>query len=246
MFYLLTYVNKVNRIVTICQAALTVKDLIYAVMTSGMNLMNVEATRLSLKNELQQRIAELGLQQSIFPAADEICDRLVQQLENLNPSDRPLSVNQLSTLAGDWQLIYASRGTVVTRQLVSLRGIGAGVKIKRVWQELAVNNANQIFAANCAEFNLPLLGEWRLQADGVWRWDRDERDAQVSFGAFSLQATKLLGISNWNLPALKIPVLKFMRNEALWKTSYLDSQIRVGRGATGNLFVFRRQEARFN
>ncbi|MBD2206340.1 PAP fibrillin [Calothrix sp. FACHB-1219] len=208
--------------------------------------MNAAATRLSLKNELLQRIGELGLQQSIFPSADETCDRLVQQLENINPCDRPLSIDHLSTLSGDWELIYASRGTVVTRRLVSLRGIGARVKIKRVWQKLVASQTNQIFAANCAEFDLPLLGEWRLQADGVWRWDRDERDAKVSFGAFSVQATKLLGISNWSLPALKIPVLESMRKEALWTTSYLDSQIRVGRGATGNLFVFRRQEAMFN
>lgn len=129
--------------------------------------MNPEATRLSLKNELRQRISELGLQQSIFPSADETCDRLVQQLENINPCDRPLSIDHLSTLAGDWELIYASRGTVVTRRLVSLKGIGARVKIKRVWQKLVASQANQIFAANCAEFDLPLLGEWRLQADGV-------------------------------------------------------------------------------
>jgi hypothetical protein len=58
---------------------------------------------------------------------------------------------------------------------------------------------------------------------------------------FSVQATKPLGISIWSLPELKIPVLEFLKKEALWTTSYLDSQIRVGRGATGNLFVFRRE-----
>jgi hypothetical protein len=29
------------------------------------------------------------------------------------------------------------------------------------------------------------------------------------------------------------------RNEAMWITSYLDEEIRVGLGAKGNLFVFR-------
>ncbi|MFE1746297.1 PAP/fibrillin family protein [Coleofasciculus sp. H7-2] len=33
----------------------------------------------------------------------------------------------------------------------------------------------------------------------------------------------------------------FLRNEAEWTTSYLDEEIRVGRGATGNLFVFSRE-----
>jgi PAP_fibrillin len=201
-----------------------------------------EATRFSLKTELLERIAGLGLQQSIFPSPDETCDRIVQQLENLNPTNRPLSVNHLSSLAGSWELIYASRDTVVTRKLVSLREIGGGVQIKRVWQKLVASNPEQISAANCAEFDLPFLGEWRLQADGVWKWGADEQVAKVSFGAFSVQATKPLGISNWSVPELKIPVLEFLRKEALWTTSYLDSQIRVGRGATGNLFVFRRQE----
>ncbi|BAY22526.1 PAP fibrillin [Calothrix sp. NIES-2100] len=198
-----------------------------------------EAKRSSLKTELLQRIEALGLQQSIFPSPDETIDSIVQRLENVNPTVRPLSVNHLSSLVGSWQLIYASRGTVVTRKLVSLREIGGGIKIKRVWQKLVASNREQISAANCAEFDLPFLGEWRLQADGVWRWGIDEQVAKVTFGAFSVQVTKPFGFSSWSLPELKIPVLEFLRNEALWTTSYLDSQIRVGRGATGNLFVFR-------
>lgn len=62
----------------------------------------------------------------------------------------------------------------------------------------------------------------------------------VSFDAFTTQATKFLGQSDWTLPELKIPVLDFLRNEALWITSYLDEDLRIGRGTTGNLFVFRR------
>ncbi|MBD1929436.1 hypothetical protein H6F74_24795 [Trichocoleus sp. FACHB-90] len=44
-----------------------------------------------------------------------------------------------------------------------------------------------------------------------------------------------------SFPELKIPVLEFLQNEAEWTTSYLDQEIRVGRGGTGNLFVFRRE-----
>ncbi|MCU0535345.1 MAG: PAP/fibrillin family protein [Hydrococcus sp. Prado102] len=46
----------------------------------------------------------------------------------------------------------------------------------------------------------------------------------------------------WSLPELKIPVLEFLKNEAIWKTSYLDRDMRIGRGATGNLFVFRKSD----
>ena len=62
----------------------------------------------------------------------------------------------------------------------------------------------------------------------------------VSFDAFTAQAIKFLSQSDWTLPELKIPVLDFLRNEALWITSYLDEDTRIGRGKTGNLFVFRR------
>ncbi|MDZ7961183.1 MAG: PAP/fibrillin family protein [Aulosira sp. DedQUE10] len=202
-----------------------------------------EATRSSLEAELLQRVEALGLQQSIFPSQDETIDRIVQRLENINPTDRPLNANHFSSLIGNWQLIYASRGTVVTRQVLSLGEIGRGIKIKRVWQSLVASDRENISASNCAEFDLPLLGEWRLQAEGVWRWGADEQTAKVTFAAFSVQATKPFGISSWSFPELKIPVLEFLRNEALWTTSYLDSEIRVGRGATGNLFVFRRGEA---
>lgn len=202
-----------------------------------------EATRSTLKNELLQRVEALGLQQSIFPSPDESIDRIVQQLESLNPINRPLNVNHLSSLMGNWQLIYASRGTVVTRKLGSLGEIGGGIRIKRVWQSLVASDPKKISAANCAEFDLPLLGEWRLQADGVWIWGTDEQVAKVTFATFSVQTTKLFGMSSWCFPELKIPVLEFLRNEALWTTSYLDSEIRVGRGATGNLFVFRRESA---
>ncbi|NJO94204.1 MAG: hypothetical protein HC820_07355 [Hydrococcus sp. RM1_1_31] len=54
-------------------------------------------------------------------------------------------------------------------------------------------------------------------------------------------ANKLFYQSNWQMPRLEIPVLDLLKNEAIWKTSYLDENLRVGRGATGNLFVFRQQ-----
>jgi hypothetical protein len=69
-----------------------------------------------------------------------------------------------------------------------LRGLFTGRSCKRLWQKLFVGNLVQISAANCAEFNLPFLGEWRSPADGVW--GADEQVAKVSFEAFSLQATK--------------------------------------------------------
>lgn len=199
-----------------------------------------DATRATLKTELLQRLEALG-QQALFPSEQEPIDKIVQQLEGINPIERPLNVYHLPSLLGNWQLVYASRGTVVTRSFASLPNIWGEINIKRVWQRLVAGDTGKISACNGAIVDLPLLGEWQLQADGVWTWGADEQGAKVSFNSFSLQAINPFGLSGWSFPQLKIPVVEFLRNEALWITSYLDREIRVGRGATGNLFVFRRE-----
>jgi hypothetical protein len=203
------------------------------------------AARFALKTELLLRIDKLGLQQSLFPTSDELIDQLIQQLEGISPIPQPLQPNYLPSLLGNWQLVYASAGTIVTRQIASIPDFLGVIKIKRVWQTLASDsNTRKISASNSAQFELPILGEWQLQANGHWKWGTgtgtDERTATVSFNSFSIQGTKPFALSNWSFPELKIPVLEFLQKEALWITSYLDQEIRVGRGATNNLFVFRR------
>lgn len=200
-----------------------------------------DATRFVLKIGLLQRVEALGLQQALFPSDGREIDELVRQLESINPMPHPLQPASLPSLLGNWQLVYASKGTVVTRRLASMPDFGQTIKIKRVWQTLAAGTSGKIVASNNAFLDLPLLGEWQLQAAGIWTWGADEQMAKVSFDSFSLQATKPFGIENWQFPELKIPVLEFLRNEAVWITSYLDEDMRVGRGATGNLFVFRRE-----
>ncbi|MCC5601885.1 PAP/fibrillin family protein [Nostoc favosum] len=200
-----------------------------------------DATRLALKSELLQCIDNLGLQQSLFPIPDNSIDKLVRQLESINPIPQVLQPNYLPSLFGNWQLVYASQGTIVTRQIASIPDFWGVIKIKRVWQTLASSsNTRNILASNSAQLELPILGEWQLQANGHWRWGTDEKTTTVSFDSFSMQGTKPFALSNWSFPELKIPVLEFLQKEALWITSYLDQEIRVGRGATNNLFVFRR------
>jgi len=204
-------------------------------------LINDNTNRLSLRIQLLQQIEALDPQQAIFPSPNESIDRIVQQLENINPLTQPLNPDYLPYLIGEWQLIYASRGTVVTRRVASIPQWGTVIKIERVWQTLVVENNHKIAAVNAAILDLSWLGKWQLQANGIWVWDTPEQIAKVSFNSFSVQAKQLFGWSNWSWPELQIPVLEWLRSEAVWITSYLDEEIRVGRGATGNLFVFRRQ-----
>lgn len=41
-------------------------------------------------------------------------------------------------------------------------------------------------------------------------------------------------------PALHVPIFEPLQAEAAWMTTYLDANTRVGRGASGNVFVFRK------
>ena len=153
-----------------------------------------DVTRFALKAELWQRVEALGLQQALFTSDGEPIDAIVERLESINPIPQPLHSDHLPSLLGNWLLVYASKGTVVTRQLASLPDFGGGINIKRVWQRLLAGGTGKISASNGAFLDLPLLGEWQLRADGVWTWGADERMAKVTFDSFSMQTTKAFGM----------------------------------------------------
>lgn len=195
--------------------------------------------RLQLKTQLLQQVQALEPEQAILPAPDPTVDQLIRDLEGLTPITHPLREANWPTLLGTWELVYASQGTVVTRRIDSR----LPVKIQRVWQRLsrAEGTSPPIATENGAVLALPVVGELTAVAQGTWQPYEEGESANVSFGAVSLQATRLLGLAGLHLPKLTVPVLEFLRREALWITSYLDEDLRIGRGATGNLFVFCRQ-----
>lgn len=195
--------------------------------------MNLNSETRHLKQDLLYRSTTLG-QQALLPAEKRELDAIVQQLETLNPTPLPLASENRSLLLGNWKLLYASNGTVVTRRLTG------GITINAIWQTLSAAAEAAIATTNGAELELPLLGRIQLEAQGHWRWQGDTQTATVAFDTFSLQATRLFYQFDWQLPALHIPVLERLRREAAWQTSYLDSDLRIGRGATGNVFVFTR------
>lgn len=211
-------------------------------------IMNGEI-RITLKAQLLSQIEALGRQNALFPAEGTAIDHLIEQLEHYNPTLHPLHPDAQPQLLGHWQLIYASRGTVVTRRLTPfVSGLGeTGITLEQVWQTLSLNSSGVIAAENGADLNLLCLGNWRLRAEGTWDWQNQEEPVvMVSFDALAVQARQVLGQPQWHLPEFKIPVLDFVRSQAWWKTSYLDTELRVGRGATGNLFVFRKSTANTN
>ncbi|MFH7242343.1 MAG: PAP/fibrillin family protein [Spirulina sp.] len=194
--------------------------------------------RPTLKTELLTRIHHLDSAEALLPTSHPDIDQLIHDLEAITPIAQPLQPDHWPTLLGTWDLIYASQGTVVTRRMPTLWPVG----IRRVWQRLTQSSqaTAPIAAENGAVVSLPLVGELTAIAQGLWRPYEEAESASVSFGAFSLQPTRLLGVAGLHLPKLTLPIFETLRREALWITSYLDDDLRVGRGATGNLFVFQR------
>ena len=200
----------------------------------------MNSTNLELKHQLLNQIETLGKEQSLLPFADRSIDRIIEQLENRSPISQPLKPEDLATLCGEWELVYASNGTVITRPIAEIASaFGSAIRVNRIWQSLNSIDG-EIIANNQALVELPLLGEYKLNAEGVWRSQLDKRTSIVKFYLFSLQATQFLSQSNWMLPEIQIPILDLLQNEAAWITSYLDENMRIGKGVTGNLFLFRR------
>lgn len=193
-----------------------------------------------LKANLLQHIQDLDRSEALLPSHHPDIDNLITDLEAVTPIPQPLMAANLPTLLGTWELIYASQGTVVTRRIDGMMNLPIG--IRRVWQRLTHTPQSKapIAAENGAVLSLPLVGEFTAIAQGIWQPYEEAESANVSFGALSLQPTRVLGMAGWRLPKITLPVLEFLRQDALWITSYLDEDLRVGRGVTGNLFVFRR------
>lgn len=202
-----------------------------------------EQTRSTLKTQLFRQVEALGIQNALFPSEAGAIDQLIVQLEQLNPTLNPLHPDSLAQLLGRWELIYASRGTVVTRSLEPFSiGLGAtGITIQQIWQTLTSHQTVAIAVENGADLEIPWFGRWQLRAEGKWCWQEGEGQvAAVTFDAFAIQARQAFGQPQWQLPELNIPIFEFLQREAGWRTSYLDAELRIGRGATGNLFVFRK------
>ena len=67
----------------------------------------MKKTNHQLKTELFSQIEILGKEQSLLPFSSPHIEETIRELENVNPIVRSLSSDNLSTLAGGWQLIYA-------------------------------------------------------------------------------------------------------------------------------------------
>ncbi|GFR46872.1 hypothetical protein Agub_g8513, partial [Astrephomene gubernaculifera] len=222
------------------------------------------------KKELDRLLQNLGFPQTVLPGelkAKAEIDKVLHRLEALNPNPNPLQadIEQRPTgdlsgisplLLGEWELLYASNGTVVTRTapaqwlLLSASKL-PGMGLSDIEQVLSLSPGDgSLTASNSAVFGLGPLGSWRVGIQGVWRSAGDGRTARVLFDQMSVKPVAALGLPapSW-LPPLKLAAGGSAgggggRLGADWVTSFLDGELRIGRGRSGNTFLFRRKTPR--
>lgn len=173
------------------------------------------------EQELLSSVEALGRYPTALFPGDEAgragIDAAIAALEAATPTPAPL---RSPLLLGEWQLVYASSGTYVTRTAAAqallaasaLPGVGVG-DIRQALQLPPADDAGssgeasssgsgsgsgdsprrRLRTSNAAMLGLGPLGDWEVVINGDWRIESDTL-ARVVFDGFSLQLVGLLGV----------------------------------------------------
>ncbi|MBE9145776.1 PAP/fibrillin family protein [Planktothrix mougeotii] len=163
----------------------------------------------------------------------------ITQLEDFNPNPRPLEVPQL--LEGNWRLLYTSSD--------ELLGIGRFplLRLGQIYQCIRVADQK---VYNIAEVqSLPLLEglvSVAAQFEAV-----SEKRVNVKFNRFIIGSQRFIGYQSPNSLIADIETgKKFIaidfnlqaRDQQGWlDITYLDADLRIGRGNVGSVFVLTKQ-----
>ncbi|PRW60232.1 PAP fibrillin [Chlorella sorokiniana] len=223
------------------------------------------------EQELLSAVQALGYPAAIFPGDEpsrRTIDGSIAALEAASPTPSPLRQPERGDtpsplLLGEWELVYASSGTYLTRsggaQALLAASALPGVGVSGIRQGLQLANGSsageassssgsgggsssqpQLRTSNAATLGLGPLGDWEIVVEGVWAV-RDGQLARVTFDGFSLQLVGLFdAIKLPRMAKVSIPIQN--GRSADFSTTYLSEGLRVARGSTGNLFLFRRAQ----
>lgn len=160
----------------------------------------------------------------------------IAQLEDRNPTPRPTAATDL--LAGDWRLLYTTSQELLGIDRVPLAQLG------QIYQCIRVQEA-QIF--NLAEVKGPPLLDGLVSVQATFT-PVSERRVNVRFERFIVGLQRLI---NYQSPAefinqiqagKRFAAIDFLidpkKEQRGWlEITYLDEDMRIGRGNEGNVFV---------
>lgn len=163
----------------------------------------------------------------------------IAQLEDYNPTPRPVEAAEL--LNGDWRLLYTT-----SRALLNLDGFPL-LKLGQIYQSIRVKES-KIY--NIAElYGLPYL-EGIVSVAAKFE-PTSERRVQVKFERSILGLRSLIGYEspvkfiNEIESGKKFAAVDFgieAREQQGWlDVTYLDSDLRIGRGNEGSVFVLTKE-----
>ncbi|MEA5537168.1 PAP/fibrillin family protein [Crocosphaera sp. XPORK-15E] len=165
----------------------------------------------------------------------------IEQLEDHNPNPQPLKTPEL--LEGNWRLLYTSSRGILGLDRIPLLQLG------QIYQYIRVEDAKLY---NIAEIvGVPFL-EGIVSVAARFEWI-SERRVQVKFERYILGLQKLLGYTSPNQlikeieAGKKFSPLDFSiesREQQGWlEITYLDEDLRIGRGNEGSVFVLAKEKA---
>lgn len=162
----------------------------------------------------------------------------IAQLEDRNPTPRPIEAGEL--LDGDWRLLYTTSSGLLNIDRFPL------LKLGQIYQSIRVKTSS---VYNIAEiYGLPYL-EGLVSVGAIFE-QLSERRVQVKFQRSILSLQRLIGYQSPDSfiqqieSGKKFTAIDFglnSREQQGWlDITYLDSDLRIGRGNEGSVFVLTR------
>ncbi|WP_373479316.1 PAP/fibrillin family protein [Geminocystis sp.] len=212
--------------------------------------------RLSLKQKLLSEIKKLAQHRQInpeypitdlmlFPSESNKIEEITTKLEGFNPFYKPLLYG-VNLLDGIWQLHYST-----AREIRSLNKLPLGFKLQQVYQIIDTQKASFFNIAFVEHSSKLINGYVKVTASFSPKIPENETlpndIINVNFEKRFLSIQKIAGIKtkildpfkvfNARNPQGRIPSLKI---------TYIDENLRIGRGGDGSLFILSKQQKMVN
>jgi len=205
--------------------------------------------RLLLKEKLKAKLEEVQPNRDGSPITNIQLDKtisteieqLTTEIENLNPNPHPL-LNAITLLEGVWQLQYST-----AREIRSLASLPLGLTVGEVYQVIDVTN-KLFFNLAYVKHSLGLVsGYVRVTASFEPATGDDltvaNKRINVYFDKRYLSITKIIGFDTPQLNPFKVvPANNPTGRVATLDITYLDENLRIGRGGDGSLFILSKSD----
>lgn len=166
----------------------------------------------------------------------EQVESLVTAIEALNPNLYPLLYSP-QLLDGNWWLNYST-----AREIKSLDKLPLGLKVGRIYQ--IINVSNQSFLNQAFVYHPLGLAKGYVKVTAKFEIAKPagevlpDKRINVEFLERMISIQKLMGVSTPKLdPAKIVPARSPEGRIPFLEITYLDEDLRIGRGGEGSLFV---------